>query len=798
MKLSLAWIFDHIEAHWKDQDINLIYKKFNEIVGEIEMVESYNIALDNFFLAQGKETTAHKVTLDIPELSQSVVLPARTKTVDIINPEIKQPVFMIKKDTTGFSWATLADFKSEKEGYLPAFDVETYDLQGRWRSVFESEDIILEVDNKSLTHRPDMWGHRGFAREIAAFLNLPFLHEDDFLKKHNILYAQHTSPKTVSMPFVIENQVSKACKKFVGLYFKTIENKQSHLLPASRLLKIGLRPMNALIDLTNYIAADWSQPIHAYDADKIAGKKVIIRMAKENEKLDLLDGNSIELTPQDLVIADTEKPMCLAGVKGGVGESISEKTKAIFFEAACFDAGFVRKSALYHKTRTDSSARYEKTLDPNQTITAVWRFLKLLEDYNIKAAYADEMVAVGIPPVQEQVIEVKHSFLERRMGVVLTEQDIVKTLSRIGFKVLESYLEENKEEKVYLIGVPTFRGSKDIKIKEDILEEVVRWYGFNNIPLELPKIARPPFDTQLIMRERKLKNYLAYAVNMTEVQSYAFFDEQNLDLLGLNFHESIKILNPVSENYMRLVTTLLPGLFKCVRENQVQRETLSFFEIGKIWPVINGSACEQKSLGGIFFEKRKSLDFYACKAKVNGIFKALGLDERVVSWQKVEENVQPWSLSYQTAQIKYQDFVIGYAGMVDKAFLIKTDVLPESESFVFELNVDFLCNKAARIISYESISKFQDTYFDISILVPLTVAVAQFEDVLQTMSPFIKQVNLIDFFEKAEWKNQRSLTFRIWVSHQEKTFSKEEIDAIWENVVSVVQSMGAQLRTLEN
>lgn len=800
MKLSLAWIFDHIEADWKDQDVDFIAAKFNEIVAEIEHVTRFKVDSSQLYLARQEGVSDEAVTLFIPELSQKITLPVRSATYDLIAPSNKNPIFMLKREGSLFSWASLVDLGVEKDGLLPAFDVDEYALQGKWRTFFETEDVIFEVDNKSLTHRPDMWGHRGFAREIAAYLDLPFLCDDEFLKKQHVLYVPHSSPVTATTPISIEIQADKACSRFAGLYIKSVENKPSNLLVASRLLRIGARPINALVDLTNYIANDWTQPLHVYDARNIDGKRVIVRMAHVGEKLEMLDGQLLELNQDDLVIADAKKPMCLAGVMGGKHDSLNAQTTELFVEAANFDAATVRRAALRHKLRTDSSARFEKTLDPNLAVDAIRRFLKLLEEGNIAAQVADDIVAVGLPPAQEQVIEVSHKFLEKRIGVTLSEDDVIKPLSKRGFKILESYLTgtDDIKERVYLVCVPTYRGSKDIKIKEDILEEVVRCYGFAKIPHVLPPIIRTPYETQHMMRERKIKHFLAHAAHMTEMQNYAFFDEENLATLGLLDLQALAVLNPVSENYYRLITSLIPGLLKNIRENQTHREDLSFFEWGKIWPYHQNKVQEQYNLAGIFFERKKAVDFYSCKAELQGLFRFLDLDEKKLTWKKVKHVPAPWYLATQTAQLMYEGQELGYAGTLDRSFFSKIDALPESSAFIFELQGQLLLDLASAHKRYIPISRFQDTYFDVSLMTPLSLTVAQIQERFAQASRLIQKVELLDFFEKKEWAEQRSLTFRLWLSHPDKTLEKNEIDAVWENIVGMATDLGATLRSQEN
>jgi len=784
MKLSLAWIFDHINADWKKQDVDHLVAQFNKTTAEVE--DFYRVAFDmsNFYCAFRHATSATGITLELPELGKQIELPIRTNTVDMIPVHVISPCFMVKKEGDAWRWATLADFGVEKEGLVPALDVSSEDAKGAWRDQFESEDYILEVDNKSITHRPDMWGHRGFAREIAAFLNLPLRPEHEFLKALRISKLQATKA----------NQAPQACNRYAGLFMTAVENKSTPLLVASRLLKVGSRPINAVVDLTNYCMLDWSQPMHAYDAEKISGGDVVIRMAKDQEPLALLDGNEIKLTTQDLVIADDKKPLCLAGVMGGAQSGLSGITAHIFIEAASFDAGYVRRTAQRHKTRTESSARFEKTLDPNQITTALQRFASLVEAYKIKAIIQPEIMVDGdeiLPPI----IEVAHEFFEQRIGMPLQDATIIRILSRLEFKVLKS---ENEDKKiVYLITPPSFRASKDVKIKEDILEEVVRCFGFENIELSLPCITRTPFDFSPITRLGKIKRFLAYSAHMTEQQSYAMYDEASLASLGLSMLESAaSIVNPVSENFARMVESLVPGLLKNIAQNHTYYDSLSFFECGRVWHKHDKETQEQQSVSGIFFAKRTNVDFYQCKFHVMGMLQELGFCSNDIAWTKVTEPQQPWFQPYQTATIMYKKQVIGIAGKANPAQLAKLDIGVACDAFIFELDGNFLLSQQLPVRTCRSLCKFQETYFDVSLFVPRSLETTHLEQTIKATSSYVMAVELIDVFEKesASADQARALTMRVWVSHPEKTFEKAELDALWKDVTQSTEKLGAKVR----
>ncbi|MCB9492735.1 MAG: phenylalanine--tRNA ligase subunit beta [Epsilonproteobacteria bacterium] len=790
MKLSLAWIFDHIDASWQDIKVDHLVSLFNTKVAEIEEFYHVNFDLSSFFIGTIKQRNGSTWALDIAELGIQAQLPEREAPVPV-NADEATIGFIVKKTGDSFAWATLADFKVDKDGLLPALYVPTDQQAGAWRNKFACEDIIIDIDNKSITHRPDMWGHRGFAREIAALLNLPFLPGSNFLQQHPVKTFEKKSTTTEQMPFTIENQAPELCSRFAGLYFSSVHNKPSDIFMASRLMAVGARPINLLVDLTNYLTHDWSQPVHAYDADKIGNKSVVIRRAKNEEELLLLGDEKLSLTTEDLVIADAQHAMCLAGVKGGFDSSVSEQTTKLFFEAANFDAESTRRSSQRNKVRTDSSARFEKTLDSMQTTQAISRFLSLAKQFGMDATPAEHMVVVGAEP-KPVSLDVSHEFLEQRSGISLSSKDVVQVLEKIEFGV-QSRQEDGKT--VYHIDVPSFRASKDVDIKEDILEEVVRFYGFDKVPLVMPRLLRRPFNLAPIMRRRKIKQFLAQAAGMIEQQNYTFFDEQFLSQLELTLPHSVEVANPISDNYVRLASSIIPALLKNIADNHVHHDKLSFFELSNVWLGAQDNAIEQQTLAGIFFAKRSDVDFYECKTTLNHLFTHLDFATANIRWKKPTGTLAPWFRSNRSADIFIGEQKLGTAGNIDQLLLKKLDIGTQADAFVFELNAELLINTKPTQKRYQHLSKFQDTYFDISLLAPLTLTQVELDTALQKTDALITRVELIDFFEKDEWTDVRSLTFRVWLGHDQKTLLKQDIDTVHKKAIETVQALGAQART---
>ncbi len=799
MKLSISWIFDHIDAKWEKQDIKGLLEKFNVVSAEIEGFYEVEFNLDDYTLCKIEKFGEKVCEVSIPEWKLEIDLPSRDNSKSVILSNNANLFYMVKRSGKIINWATLKDFDQDKDGLIPALDVPEKDLYGGWKKSFETKDVILEIDNKSITHRPDMWGHRGFAREIAAMLNLDLLLADTFLAEKEVFTFDKLAKSTSSNLISIEIKDEEGCKRFAGISFDFIENRSSTPFIVSRLLKVGVRPINSIVDITNYLTLDWSQPVHAYDSALIDGKKIIVRKAKKNEKLILLDDRELELCDQDLVIADSKKPLCLAGVMGGKNSVITQKTKSIFFESANFDEATVRRTAFRYALRTESSARFEKTLDPNQNIDGILRFLKLLKDYEITFKCADEILSVGIP-AEEKTLNITHSFLEKKSGLSLKDLDMVVPLEKLGFKVvkkLNESLGKEDREVVYSVTIPTFRGSKDVQIVEDILEEVIRFYGFERIPMDLPKLEKTPSDlVKPVFKLRKIKHFFANSAKMFEQQNYLFFDEQFLKSIDLKIQKiAAELINSVSQNYQRLINSLLPNLFKNIKDNYHVQDSLRFFEFNRVWEQgKKDEIVEKNSLAGIFFEKRKELDFYECKNHITTLFDILGFDMHLLEFEKIDNPHDSWIAAYQSAKIIFNEKQVGVLGKVDKAFLSKLDVLPESDAFFFELDGDLLINFENEVRKFKGMPKYQETSFDLSFLVPLKLRTIDIQNKLNSVDDLVVNTTLIDFFEKEEWTDKRSLTFRVLLNSSEKTLEGDQIETVRQKAIKVANKLGAELR----
>ena len=411
MKLSIAWIFDHLEADWRSVDVRELVDLFNKKTAEIESVSRVELSLADLAVAQVLDHDDTSAMLLLPEWSQKISVPAR--------PGVKKGAwFLIKRNPKNFAWASGLDCGGVKEILVPEIAVTPLQAQGSWKERCEAHDYLIDVDNKSITHRPDLWGHRGIAREFGALLDIPLIPLERFIVKKNIIHHEHTAVDTQGKKISLRIDAPDLCSRVVGLSLSSVAYAPSDSAMALRLLRLDQKPINAIVDATNYVMLDLGHPMHAFDENRLTSSMVVVRRAKKKESLALLDGTSVELTPDDLVIADGDRAVSLAGVMGGNDTAVTSATHSLFLEAACFDAATIRKTAARYKKRTEASARFEKTLDPQQASIALERFLALLNELNISYTACDALLSVGKPYESKKII-IEHSSIEQRLGGII-------------------------------------------------------------------------------------------------------------------------------------------------------------------------------------------------------------------------------------------------------------------------------------------------------------------------------------------------------------------------------------------
>jgi phenylalanyl-tRNA synthetase beta chain len=762
MKILLSWLLEHLDSTFTDINIEKLVHLFNTRTAEIESFKKLTFEASRFFIIKIVKT-GNEIQAFCPELSQNLTLSKR-------NDASPEKYFMAVRDEKNWRWATLQDFSAEKEGLMPAMRTTEAEAKGSWKKSSPSIDYVLEVDNKSINHRPDLWGHYGIAQEVSAFLDIPLKPLD--LKKLKTVDS--------SKNFSIKLLADKDCSRVAGILCNDVTSAESLPWMAIKLAQVDGKPINGFVDLTNYVMFDIGHPMHVFDASAFPDHEMIVRMGKNQEKLELLDGQDVELVSTDLVIANQKEAVSLPGVMGGKNSGWNNSTKNIILEAGGWDPLTIRKTAQRLKIRTESCMRFEKHLDPMQNVTAIERFIFLAQKLKLLPEITEPLVSVGqiIKPASCKLL---HKFVENKLGTSLQPQIIKTILTKLGFGVTH-----DAKSETYTIIIPTNRMTKDIKIQEDLVEEIIRSYGFENLPVQLPTRQTQPFSIQVINNINHIKRHLAFALGMHEVNDYLLYDAAFTSRLEIDMSKAIKMKNSMSENWTTLVTSLIPHLLKSVETNMVSHDHLRFFEFNRIWHTTSKQFIEQKTLSGIIFDK-KSVDFYSAKAELSSLFDMLKME---AVWQKPTEKVPVWFDSNQVAEIVVQGKILGLAGIMSPAWMHK---ITKGSAFIFELNGNMLEQHLAPQIQFKPWSKFQEVTYDISLFVPVTLTFELLQKNVKKADPLITNVKLLDFFEKEE-ASERAITLRYTISNPDKTMTKQELAEIMQNVEQAMVNSGAKIR----
>ena len=464
------------------------------------------------------------------------------------------------------------------------------------KEVFEIDDIIFEVDNKSLTNRPDLWGHYGIAREFATLAGraLKPLETADLSQYENL----------PALDIQIEND---DCLRYSGLKFDNVSVSVSPMNMRIRLYYCGLRGINFLADLTNYLMLEMGQPMHAFDSRKV--EKIRVKKFDTPFTFKTLDGVERNIDENTLMICDDNTPVAIAGIMGGLDSEIVADTTSLTLESACFDPVSVRKSSARLSHRTDSSQRYEKTLDPEMTTTAIARFVKLLQDIDGGAKVISRLTDEYRRGYECKTLTIDKAFVDRYTGIgdAISVEHILTTLRSLGFTV-------EVEGETFQVTVPSWRATKDVTLKADLIEEITRIYGYDNF-LPVTAVA-PQFPVRMQEEksvENRLKDILVKRFSLHEVHSYiwAYYDEYRK--LGMDVEDNVKILNATNPNLETLRRSIVPTQLCQLKGNTGYAPEFGLFEVGRVVNGVkaDGLCDEHKKLCITLFSKTKELkDLY--------------------------------------------------------------------------------------------------------------------------------------------------------------------------------------------
>ena len=645
-------------------------------------------------------------------------------------------------------------------------------------------DIILEIDNKSMTNRPDLWGHYGIARELAALYHLPL--------KPIVPYKSDVGQGSLTV--TVED--TERCPRYVAASIENLYVKPSTYQMQSRIWKVGMRPINALVDVTNYVMLATGQPTHAFDSDHIAGH-IIVRRAAEGEKLLLLNGKELPLSTDDLVIADDAGAVGLAGVMGGAKDSILPETSRVILEVANFDAKGIRRTALRYDNRTEASARYEKAIDPERCDQALAMSMELF------GQLYPEMKVTGLSDLypehlQQAEIDVTLSWLERRLGKSLTPGDVKKKMELLGYQV--SFDGDNMH-----VVVPTWRSTGDVSIKADIMEEVARMYGYENFEAAPITTSFDGAINQLDKDlERKIKEYLSFRCGMQEIFTYPWMDELYVNAVLQSTDGILSLSTPPSPAERFVRSSLLPNLCKAVVKNERYFDEFAIYETAQVFRDENYTTpydpreklpSQRKHVAGAFVCGGKDVTTLFRKAK--GVLEMMPRYTHMegFTFKQVEKPV--WADNVVWLNVYLGEERIGDLALLSKKVSMECGI-KNLNVMLFELDQDCMKPFRSRTNSFTHLPEYPMTEYDISVLLPGEV---KWEDVAQTIrgvkSELFHGAQFVDEYRgKQVPDGKKSVTVRLAIGSKEKTLTSAEIEDVANGVINkLVKRFGAELRS---
>lgn len=652
------------------------------------------------------------------------------------------------------------------------------------------EDTIIEIDNKSLTHRPDLWCHYGMAREVSAITGRP-LKEINYINPVdlNLVPAEEINIKVVD---------SDNCLRYSAISVDNVKSVQSPDYLRKRLENVGMRSINLLVDLANYVMLDIGQPLHTFDKSFL--NNIVVYAAEEDFPYTSLDEN-LRTVPKGSVVIGTEleggavKPLSIAGIIGGKESEITSSTSGILLEAATFNAVSIRKTSSKLGLRTDASVRYEKFLDTNLTDIAVGRYLKLLKEYQPDIKITSKLSDHILSETKSIEIELDHKYIEVYLGNSIEKEKISAILTSLGF-VVKLYGDK------YVITVPTHRATRDVTTKADIIEEILRMYGYDNIKgksFEMNCI--PVQENEIKTLEYSIKELLVNKFNFNEIHTYCWYDNEWLKKIGYSDNRAISIVNSSVKQYEKLRTHLLPGLLKAAYTNRTEYSNLKIFEIGRVYLKAGNECSQLKHLSALIYncdgDAGLQRIFMDMKGICNLIFKTFKNSlphykqgNLNLSWVHKKNHLAVYCYS----QTSGKEEEIGYISTLDistqKLFAAKSSLV------IMEIDIDALNKLQDNPVKYEPISKYPATYLDFSLVTENSEPYETIENVVRSFSSKnLIRVDYIDTYEGEKIpEGKKSTTIRLIIGSKDKTLSLEEIDHIKDKFILHLASNNIALR----
>ena len=635
-------------------------------------------------------------------------------------------------------------------------------------------DVVFEYEVTS--NRVDCFSVVGIAREAAATFGKEF---------HPPVVTETGNGEDVGDFIKVTVKDNDLCPRYCARVVKNIKIGPSPKWMQRRLASVGIRPINNLVDITNYVMEEYGQPMHAYDLDTIAGREIIVRTAAKGEKFTTLDGQEREMDESVLMICDGEKSIGIAGIMGGENSMITDGVKTMLFEAACFDGTNIRKSSKKIGLRTDASGKFEKGLDPNNAKAAIDRACQLVEELG-----AGEVVGGTVDVYGKKKEPVRVPFdaeeINRLLGTDISKEEMLGYFEKIGLGFDEAASE---------VIAPTFR--HDLFRLADLAEEVARFYGYDNIPTTLPRGEATTGKLSFKLRVEEVARDIAEFCGFSQGMTYSFESPKVFDKLRIPqdspLRRTVEIMNPLGEDYSIMRTTSLNGMLTSLATNYNRRnKNVRLYELGNIYlpkalPLTELPEERMQFTLGMYGDG----DFFSMKGVVEEFFEKIGMNQKEVY---DPNSGKPYLHPGRQANIIYDGTVVGYLGEVHPDIADAYGI--GTKAYVAVLDMPEIVKRATFDRKYTGIARFPSVNRDISMVMPKEILVGQIEDVIEKKGgEYLESYGLFDLYEGAQIKEgYKSVAYSIVFRAKDKTLEDAEVTEAMGRILKALEAMGIELR----
>ncbi|MBQ9272093.1 MAG: phenylalanine--tRNA ligase subunit beta [Mogibacterium sp.] len=638
------------------------------------------------------------------------------------------------------------------------------------------DDVILVIDNKSLSNRPDLWGHYGVARELAAIYKLPLKELDSKLPEGLPEYKV-----TIEEP--------DRCPRFTATKIENVYVKESLAWMKTLITNAGMRPINALVDITNFVLLAVGQPQHAYDSTHVKGEQIVVRLAKDGEKLLLLDEKDLDLTHDHLVICDESDPLNLAGIKGGKFDSVLDSTTSIILESAVFTAPGIRRTTAYFNEKTDAALRYEKGIDTQRADQGVAMALALFKELYPECRITQFKDAYPVK-TENAVIDVTKEFLDTRLGEELPQSEIEDILTRLGYEV-------SFDGTKYHCIVPTWRSTGDVSIHDDVLGDIARLVGYEYFKKRPLPVSFDSSINQVSMDlARRLREYLAFRCGMNEIFTYPWIDEKFIHAAGIDTEKSVRLATPPAPELGFLRSSLIPGMLESIDKNNRYFDEFAMFEAAQVFEKGEYSPSSpdevlpvhRNLLTGTFAGKDAKTLFF----KVKGVIEGMGAYCHFKPFTFKQKEKPSWADENVWLNIMEDGKIAGSIGLISVQALADSGIKMINAA-AFEIDTAALEPYPSRTNEFRHLPQYPLVEQDLSLLVDESMTWGEIREAIKYMVKDLKFVE--EYRGKQIPEGKKSIMLSLKIGNDDSTMTSKQIDKKMNGIIKVLEKKcGAKLR----